>query len=270
MVELKPCGWDVTICEDCCSQEVTGVDGMDPAQWETIQAMAVRFLWAATGKQFGLCENTYRPCRRDCDGSSWGWPIGVPFIPWRVNGDWVNLSCSSCPGECGCGGAVSEVRLSQVEAVTNIRINGVDLSGDPADHVAVYDRRRIVRVDGEQWPGCQNLANPDGMGTWSITVLQGLPVPAGGDLMAGMLACEFAKACLGAKDCRLPRNVQQLARQGVTVTFEQFANLPSLLTGLFEVDAWIAQARTVAYQGPSILSPDRPRASRMTWPVVGA
>lgn len=263
MVSLEPCGWAAEVCDDCCSDEVSG---LDPTQWEAIQAMAVDFLWRATGKQYGLCENTYRPCRRNCDGTSWGWPVGTPFIPWRINDQWINLSCRSCPGECGCGGAVSEIRIPSTAAVTGIRIDGVD--EEPEALVAVYDRYRIVRIDGEEWPGCQNLSSKDGVGTWSVTVQQGLPVPAGGEWIAGVLACEFAKACLGKKDCRLPRNVSQLARQGVTVTFEQFANLPDMLTGIFEVDAWIVGARTTRWQAPSITSPDVKPPARMTWPIV--
>jgi hypothetical protein len=194
-----------------------------------------------------------------------GWPLGTPWIPWRLNDQWVNLSCQSCPGECGCGGALSEVRLPSIQAVTGVRVNGVDLT--PEDTVAVYDRYRVVRIDGEDWPGCQNLAAKDGVGTWSVTVQQGLPVPAGGALIAGMLACEFAKACLGSKDCRLPRNVQSVARQGVTMQFD-LSDLPNMLTGIFEIDAWIESARATQWQAPSILSPDRRPASRLTWPVV--
>lgn len=235
-----------------------------------LQRFAVFLLWTATGRQFGICETTYRPCRRDCNGS-YGWPLGAPWIPWRINDQWVNLSlsCSRCPGECGCGGAVSEIRLPQVQAVTGVRIEGVDLV--PEDVVAVYNRNRIVRVDGEQWPGCQNLAAKDGAGTWSVTVQQGLPVPDGGEMIAGMLACELAKACVGASDCRLPRNVQQLARQGVTVGFRDLPSVATLETGIYEVDLWVGMSRYAGSQAPSVRSPDVPRPSVMTWPVgVGA
>lgn len=264
VIELAACWPDPVICEDCCSEEVSG---LDPVIWEIQKANAVDFLWRATGKQYGVCEKTYRPCRRTCNGTAWGWPIGTPFIPWRVNDQWVNLSCSSCPGECGCGGAVSEIRLSAIEAVTNVRIDGVDLI--PEDVVAVYDRYRIVRIDGEQWPGCQNLSSKDGMGTWSVTVQQGTPVPAGGDLIAGILACEYAKACLNSKDCRLPRNVQSLVRQGVTMEMI-VPDIGEMLTGIYEVDSWILKGRETRWQAPSILSPDRRPAARMTWPVVEA
>lgn len=262
--ELAACWPDPVLCQDCCSEEVSGLDA---EVWQIQQANAVDFLWRATGKQYGVCENTYRPCRRTCNGTAWGWPIGSPFIPWRINDQWVNLSCSSCPGECGCGGAVSEIRLSSIEAVTGVRIDGVDLI--PEDVVAVYDRHRIVRIDGEQWPGCQNLSSKDGVGTWSVTVQQGVPVPAGGDLIAGILACEYAKACLNSKDCRLPRNVQSLVRQGVTMEMI-LPDIGEMLTGIYEVDSWILKGRETRWQAPSILSPDRRPAARMTWPVVEA
>jgi len=257
-----PCGWEATPCEDCCEQTITD---LGPEMWATMQQLAVFVLWKATGEAYGLCENTYRPCRRDCSGS-YGWPFGTPWIPWRINDQWINLSCSSCPGECGCGGAVSEIRLPSVEAVTGIRVDGVDLV--PEDTVAVYNRRRIVRIDGEQWPGCQNLASKDGIGTWSVKVLQGLPVPAGGEMLAGTLACELGKMCLGANDCRLPSNWSTIARQGLTIVARESADIAALRTGIDEIDLWIEAARSAMYRGPSITSPDRPRPAQMTWPVV--
>lgn len=256
-----PCGWTASPCEDCCDDTIQAIG---PELWETMQQLAVWILWRATGQQYGLCENTYRPCRRNCDGS-YGWPIGAPWIPWRINDQWVNLSCQTCVGSCGCGGIVSEVRLSDVHAVTGLTIDGEDLV--PEDVLAVYNRHRIVRIDGEQLPSCQNLSAKGGVGTWSITVLQGTPVPAGGELVAGILACELAKACAQDDACRLPRDIIQLARQGITLSWER-SSLAALETGINEVDLWVAAARYTAGQQPSIASPDRPPVSQMTWPVV--
>lgn len=258
----EPCGWTAEPCEDCCEESITAVG---PEQWAILQQLAVWILWRATGGVYGLCENTYRPCRRNCDGS-FGWPIGAPFIPWRINDQWINLSCSTCPGECGCGGAVSEIRLPQVAAVTAITVDGVDLV--PEDTVAVYDRWRIVRIDGEQWPGCQNLASKGGVGTWSITVSQGLPIPPGGSMLAGTLACELAKMCVGASDCRLPSNWSSITRQGLTIVGREAADIAMLRTGIDEIDLWIEAARATQFRGPSITSPDRPKPARMTWPVA--
>ena len=36
--------------------------------------MATRVLWALSGRRFGTCTVTLRPCRRDCyDPWPWGW-----------------------------------------------------------------------------------------------------------------------------------------------------------------------------------------------------
>lgn len=264
-----PCNWDVTICEDCCS---AAVSGLDLGLVETAQAWAVDFLWRATGKRYGLCEQTYRPCRRECGDSTWAGAFGLPFWPGKtVGGSWVNMSCGSCPGACHCGGQTSEVYLTDTYAVTGIVIDGAPL--DPLTTVLVYDYSRIIRADGVAWPACQDLSlRSDAVsgqaGTWEITVLQGLPVPAGGDVVAGILTCEFLKACIGDETCRLPKRVQTITRQGVTVGFQDaFENLPDLLTGMWEVDAWIVAARNARWAAPTIGSPDVPDHPQLTFPT---
>jgi hypothetical protein len=107
------------------------------------------------------------------------------------------------------------------------------------------------------------------VGAWSITVGQGREVPVGGAFVAGILACEFAKACVGSSDCRLPRRVQTITRQGVTVAFQDlFEGLDNLRTGLWEVDAFIESNRQAKWMSPTITSPDVPRPAEQTWPVI--
>ena len=263
-----PCGWDVTICETCCTDAVTG---LPEGQWDTIQDWAVDFLWRATGKRYGLCERTYRPCRRSCLtslGPSWG----TPFVPFLSSGSWVNLSCGSCPGECSCNGITSEVYLPNTHAVTGVTIDGAALV--PADVVRVYDHSRLIRADGSLWPECQDLSLPSDpvsgvAGTWEITVLAGLPVPAGGAIAAGILACEFAKRCIDDDTCRLPKRIQTLSRNGVTIGFQDmFEGLADLRTEIWEIDAFLEAARTTQWREPSIGSPDVPDAPELTWPVL--
>lgn len=263
MNDLMPCEWPVTVCDDCCTEQI---GQLDPETWQMFQDMAAFFLWRATGDIYGLCERTYRPCRRNCDGS-FGFGFGTPFVPWRINDQWVNIGCNRCAGECGCG-MISEIRLDNVHAVTALRIDGLDQ--DPSGTVAVYNRSRIVRIDGESWPACQNLGQLDGVGTWFITIEQGYPVPPGGNLMAGILACEFAKACVQDDSCRLPRRIQTLTRQGVTIGFQDaFEGLVNLRTGIFEIDAFIEASRAYnKWRGPIIGSVDRPPPARLTWPIV--
>lgn len=255
---LAPCGWDATPCEGCCTEALAA---LAPEVRAVLASAAVRILWAATGRQYGLCEKVLRPCRRNC-GSYWG---GLP-TPARVNGEWLNIPCGTCAGSCGCS-TVSEFTAENIDSVLGVTVDAEVL--DPAEVVRVYDRRRVLRVDGEAWPACQDLNADAGMeGTWSVTVLQGLPAPEGGDVMAGILLCELAKACTGDDGCRLPQRLQSISRQGETMVFmDRFEGIDKMRTGLYEVDLWIESARTSIGRGPSISSVDRPRPSVLTWPV---
>lgn len=258
-----PCDWPVQhICSDDEADTCEHLDNLSPEARDRVEAMAVQILWAATGKRYGLCEKTFRPCSRQC-GSFWG---GLP-TPWRVNGNWVNITCNKCVSNCSCT-FISEIFIDNTHAVTGITIDGV--SYDPFETVAVYDRHQIVRTDGEEWPVCQDLSATSGEGTWSITVLQGYPVPDGGGLAAGLLACELAKACTGADGCRLPKRVQTITRQGVTVGFQDnFEGIGKMQTGIYEVDLWIEAARTDGWLGAEIHSFDLPDdPAELTWPVL--
>lgn len=254
----EPCGWVVEICDDCCDDSL---NLLPSGQVGGVEQLAVNFLWNATGKRYGSCTRTYRPCRRNC-GDYWG---GLPQ-PWRVDGHWVNLTCGSCTTGCGCK-TTSEVVLNDVNAVTAVTIDGDELV--PSGMVAVYDHSRLVRTDGGLWPMCQDLSSVDGPGTWSITVEQGVPVPAGGEFIAGLLACEFAKACLNDGNCRLPRRVQAVTRNGVTMAFaDMFEGLDMLRTGIFEIDAWIEANRRSLFMQASISSLDiMDDPPQLTWPL---
>lgn len=255
---LEPCGWSAVPCKDCCTD---ALDALDPAVKDVLGKAAVRILWAATGKRFGLCEKVLRPCRRNC-GSYWG---GLP-TPTRISGNWVNIPCGTCSGSCGCD-FISEFTANDIDSIVSVRIDGEEL--DPFDVARVYDRRRVLRVDGEQWPTCQNLGSDDDeAGTWSVTVMQGIPVPDGGEVMAGILLCELAKACAEDDGCRLPRRVQNITRQSVTINFaDVFSSLGQLHTGLFEVDLWAEAARSTMGASATISSVDRPRPAVLTWPL---
>src|SRR5690606_40966851 len=54
------CWVEPYVCQDCCSVDVNDAD---PRLRETARLWASRFLWTATGKQYGGCPRTYRPCR---------------------------------------------------------------------------------------------------------------------------------------------------------------------------------------------------------------
>lgn len=212
---------------------------------------ATRILWALSGRRFGLCTATLRPCADDChEGAgypfygSWEWRTGYAMPPW----DFYRLPyCGGgCTGHCSCT-VLSEVRLpAPVDSVTAVKVDGVVL--DPSAY-RLDGGGRLVRTDGLRWPRCNNLNfGDDHQGTWSVTALFGEPVPDSGRLAMGELVCEIAKAGSGV-DCRLPPAVTQLVRQGVTISVPDFGQI--LLhgrTGLYLVDMFLASENPKSIQ----------------------
>ncbi len=275
VMQCGPFCWvEPYVCDDCCSLKLGDESDVPDEMRERAARWAARFLWTATGRKFGGCPKTYRPCRENCAPAmnccgGYSGPA-LASVPWRVPGsfDWVNVPCGTCRTGCQCS-AVSELYLNDVDQVLNVRLDGVDY--DPCGMVAVYDRSRIVRTDGGQWPVCQELGKVDGPGTWSITVLEGQCVPDGGDWVTGQLMCEFIKACLKDKDCQLHKRIQTITRNGITMGFnDRFENLGIMRTGIWEIDAWIEETRYVGTPEPSFLSPELVRQTELTWPTAGA
>lgn len=230
-----PCAWtvDTTCCADWNTFDATVRDRA--IKWAT------QILWAMTGRRFGSCEVTVRPCGSTCnvyggwlaypviaDGSSGGW---APFIR---DGQWFNCGCA---GACSCAARCSVWLPGPVDQIVSVTVDGVVLA-DTA--YRVDNRSMLVRIDGECWPECQNMnLESPADGTFEVTYGRGTPVPVAGQIAAGLLACEFAKACAGG-DCRLPSNLSSLARQGVEVTMiDPTDALNAGLTGLPDVDLWI-------------------------------
>lgn len=181
-------------------------------------AMATEILWAKSGRQFDVCTVTLRPCRDECFDVGWGdswseWGTTWPR-PYLYQGQWFNLACGSCRGGCSCT-QLSTFTLEQIASIEAIKINGVTL--DPASYV-VYDHRLVVRTDG-LWPLCNDLTKADTeTGTWSVTARIGVDPPVLGQRALGELALQLALACVGDLNCELPSTVQQVVRQGVTLT----------------------------------------------------
>ena len=259
-----PCGvWNPIWCEPLPVSTVS-VSG-----W-ALQA-ATEVLWAKSGRQFDTCEITLRPCRDDCFGGTWPWgetwnQWGTTWpYPYNYAGQWFNLGCGGCPGQCSCTVLHTVELPAPVGEITEVRVDGVAL---PTTAYRVYDHRTLVRTDGQPWPLCNDLNKSDTeVGTWSVTFVAGTAVPALGRLAVGELARELALACVG-EACRLPSPVQQIVRQGVSLTFldpnEMFADGK---TGLYRSDLFISTfnpggvaARAVA------VDVDGPAPRRQTWP----
>ena len=233
----------------CCTEFAS----YDQATQERAAALAGATLHMLTARRVGGCPVQVRPCRTICEGSALSFYGGSWFSPMNWNGTWFNCTCGQ--QTCGCG-ALCQLELPQpIGAVTEVRVDGVVL--DPSTY-RVDDGKWLIRLDDECWPDCQDLSKePDQPGTFAVTYLRGIPVDSLGEYAAGLLACEFAKACSGGK-CRLPSGVTNIVRQGISMTINSGA-FPDGLTGIREVDAYVAfynpQHRT---QQTSIWTPDVP------------
>lgn len=252
-----PCqAWPVSwICDVSC---------VDPVITGAAVDMATDVVWSMSGQRFGLCEVALRPCREDCVDAPYLWNEFLPSTgaalwprPALVNGQWWNITCGSCSGSCSCA-RLHEVMLPNlVDSIIEVKVDGSVL--DPSAY-RVDDGRKLVRIDGGEWPWCNDLSKADTeVGTWSVTAQYGQAVPAGGGWAVGELACELIKAMQG-EDCRLPKQVVALARQGVTMQFPSVTELfKEGRTGLYLVDLFL-----------QTWNPNRLRSRSRTYRVDGA
>lgn len=211
-----PCGvWPATYTCDLSvySPAITGV---------ALQA-ATEVLYGLSGRRYGTCQVTIRPCRRNCFDTMWPWPgnwwmWGQWPRPLYYNGVWYNLTCGACPSnQCSCN-VIDEAWLpAPVSSVDLVKVDGVAL---PTSSYQLRDYRYLQRIDGSMWPLCNDLSKPDSAtGTWSVTLTFGEAVPQLGQVAVGELTCQFAKLLANDSSCMLPKPVQQLVRQGVTMNF---------------------------------------------------
>lgn len=247
------CGWTVDLA---CWPKLDDADDEVKARCVTT---ACEIIWALSGRQFGLCETTVRPCREVCCDpcQNAGW------LPMRNSvGAWVNVTCRKhCRGSCDCQ-TVCELWLpGPVSSVEEVRLDGQLL--DPDEYK--FDRRNgtLVRVSEGCWPKCQNmLGDPaEDENTFAIKYLKGRPVPTAIAGAAAELANEIGLACAQDDSCSIPRSsLRQIQRQGKTEVFvDPNAMIDNNRTGIFAVDlalkAFNPKGRA---RSGAILSPDVP------------
>ena len=196
----------------------------DPAQLlqlERAEAFAWSTLAALTAYRLGTCPITVRPCAARCvpSGGYLAAPVrgggyaGLPMaqigrmFPYISGGVWYNACGCRSVGDCGCA-ALSEVILpGPVGSIVSVEIDGSAL---PRGAYRVDNGDRLVRLDGEAWPACQDMADGNG---FQVTYYRGAAPNILTRAAAGALAVEFLAACNG-EDCRLPWNVTSMARAG--------------------------------------------------------
>lgn len=226
-----PCLWEV---------ETTCCDGWDEYS-ETIRDVARDYattvLWGATGRQFGVCVQRVRPCGRYNSSRQWIWGFfwdGGVWYPYIDNtGTWRNCGCGF---GCNCEPNCQVYLPGPVSSIIEVNLNGVTI--DPTAY-RVDNGQWLVRTDGDCWPLMADLNVDSGEGFFEVVYAKGVEVPRSLKVAAGILACEFAKACTGSP-CRLPGRIAQVARQGVSVNMVSLDNLlENGFTGLPEVDQLI-------------------------------
>lgn len=253
-----PCTWDVDT--SCCS---TWAD-YSPALQQSSAEFGAYIMWTATGRRYGLCTRIVRPCSRtqqtrDVSGYYWGEGTWFPYV---LNGNWRNCWCgsgaSSTPGCCSCQ-PTCQVYLPG--PVYSIPATGVSQDGAivPVDAWRVDDGKWLVRTDGLCWPQCQDYDADSGTNTFFVTYQIGRPVPSILATAAGMVACEWAKACLG-QACALPQRATSIARQGVTISMVALDDLvKNGMTGIPGVDMIIRSINPAGLRRRMRLtSPDDP------------
>ena len=271
-VTVGPCNW--TIDTGCCSDWNT----FSPTLQAAATDFATMILWAATGRRFGLCTRTVRPCGRDCEGdgnggwaSGWYWFEGT-FRPYVFNGLWRNCWCG-CNGGVGCCTCRARCQVyipGPVNSVLSVVVDGTTV--DPAtyrvDNGIWLVRTTTPGVDDPCWPWWQDYdLNPGVEHTFTVSYLQGIPVPPSLQRAAGELACEYAKACIGAP-CRLPSHITSISRQGVTLSMTDIdVMLSKGLTGITTVDQVIMALNPYGLKAKMrIASPDLTVERFTTWP----
>jgi len=257
-----PCAWEITTgCCDCW-------DTFDPGLQANAIAWATEILFSLSGRQYGVCPVTVRPCQRFVGqtyrtygvwtDSSFAAGVGPNWIPYiGVDGAWRNCGCA---GMCRCA-PTSEVWLpGPVNGVSEVRINNVIV---PAENyrvdVANDGHFWLVAENGVVWPECQSFDEPAAGtdNTFTVTYGRGREVPAAGKLAAGALACEYAKLCRG-DDCVLSPQATSITRDGVTYTIVSQDDVISRgQTGLASADLWLRSVNpNQLMQRPRVWSPD--------------
>lgn len=197
---------------DCC-------DLPDEATQEMIDrwtSVSTDILWAASGRRYGECEVTIRPCLRRCGG-------GVSWEPHKgSDGSWYNVNVCGCPDDpCSCTSLCEVVLPGPVSSIVEVSVDGV--VGDEGAYRLdlVGTQWRLVHTDGGCWPTCQDLtAGCDEVGSFCVSYLLGIPLSDLAIAANSELACELVKSCIPGCPCRLPKNVQAVTRRGVSITFE--------------------------------------------------
>ena len=242
------------------------MDSLISAGQAELEQIAIEYLWRWTGRQFGTTTVEIPPCRDSNAGRGDVTYSNTPRTSpsWRpvlVQGSMRAVGCGVCGASCSCANSYSILLPGPVSEILEVWIDGELL---PDSAYVLTGTSQLNRVDGDTWPTEADQTLPiDSVGTWGIKYSLGIPVPMGGQVAAGRLAIEFAKAVTGDSSCQLPQRLQSMSRQGVSIAvLDSFDDIDKGHTGIWIVDSWVASVMRPNTQS-AVMSPDlRERRSR--------
>jgi hypothetical protein len=228
-----------------------------PDQWERWLLVASEILFGLSGEQWRGVGCTFSAELRGHppeQGSgawpyyrSWGMTNTSPAYWWYPLGAvaWFPIYREVVPRPYA-------VRLphDEVTEILSVTVNGTAL--DPS----LYRLARgnwLERTDGLAW------------GQWFdqtvVSYSYGRPPPESGVQAVIVLANEIGKAECGDKDCRLPKRVTSITRQGVSIAVIDSMDFFKIgKTGLADVDMWLTSVNPKARRRRAqVWSPDIPR-----------
>lgn len=216
--------------------------GADPDDIDDMMQMATDVLYNFTGKAYpGICTDSIRPLAqyRALEGPPRWWPAIA-----GAGGGRGSMGFCSCHRirDAGCF-AVSEVKLPNAPVIE--ASIAVVLDGDPFLDWELRDHRYLARTDGHGWPCCQRDLPDTELGTWSVTWQWGRLPPIGGRFACAALGSQlylaFHPEASDSGACKLPKRIQTITRQGVTIAMlDPLKLFDEGKTGLPEVDLWVA------------------------------
>ncbi|MFD3612390.1 hypothetical protein ACFWXA_30850 [Streptomyces atroolivaceus] len=266
-LQVGPCeAWPTELCCDIPE----GVEEADVERWTLVASI---ILWGLSGRRWGPCPVTVRPCRRSCGESSVvSFQAGVGTGPWvpyiGVDGMWRNASGCGCKSDCSCSELCEVYLPGPVYDVVEVRVDGEVLL---PEQYRVDAPGKLVRTDGECWPDCQDMAAPvTEPNTFAVTYRWGLPLDEAAIAAVSELTCHLLKGCApgGSCGCKTNRNLTRIVRQGMEMEMPD----PTLIysegrTGLPLTDMWLAMVNPYRLTSPSrVYSPDYKRPRVTTWP----
>ncbi len=291
MAEFEPGEWPIVYPAGV--PDILAESGIDQNAFER---MAAENLWNWTQRVFSVYDVEVRPVRfpkpwvpSTFEGlgpwpvnpgygsghSTMGWTFGY-WAPVLISGAWAAIVCGVCgQAECYCrGDQIKTISLpGSVVEVNEVRVNGDVI---PSSAYWLRQKRFLERTDGQPWPFWQDLNLPDTEdNTWVVKYVKGIPVPPGGQIAAGVLAEQLALAIHAPNDCKLPKRIQTVTREGVTIgVVDPFAatkgssrasvEIPKIDTGIWEIDSWMAgvnMPRSIA----TVRSVDTPGTTRWNY-----